>query len=314
MQRLHRVRRHPRPEIQSQDRRHGVTFISSFPETLAPQLSFYGYDGFDSVRVLTDQTGAVTDTYDYDAWGNVVNSTGPTPNNYLYRGEQYDPDLGLYYLRARYFNPVTGRFLTRDPAKDQPLLPRTLHKYLYAAADPVNVKDPTGRTGEYAQILGRLTIPEVIAVAGTTALVIGCWGEPIVAGTAMVMAAALGYEIYNVHASGTCPAILTFDWREQAATLPPPAPYIPSPGHCTDSQHEWLETLKYWACLKADKKCNASDIRPVLAAKMLAKEACLGARLQVMIQCFEGGDENHQDFFFNLVEELEDCVAFAKGK
>ncbi len=38
-----------------------------------------------------------------------------TPNNYLYRGEQYDTDLGLYYLRARYYNPTTGRFLSRDP-------------------------------------------------------------------------------------------------------------------------------------------------------------------------------------------------------
>ena len=33
----------------------------------------------------------------------------------FYRGEQYDSDLGLYYLRARYYNPVTGRFLSRDP-------------------------------------------------------------------------------------------------------------------------------------------------------------------------------------------------------
>jgi uncharacterized protein RhaS with RHS repeats len=51
---------------------------------------------------------AVTDTYDYDAFGNKINSTGATPNNYLYRGEQFDPDLGLYYLRARYYNPLTG--------------------------------------------------------------------------------------------------------------------------------------------------------------------------------------------------------------
>ena len=40
---------------------------------------------------------AVTDTYDYDAFGNKINSTGTTPNSYLYRGEQWDSDLGLYY-------------------------------------------------------------------------------------------------------------------------------------------------------------------------------------------------------------------------
>src|SRR5208283_1868208 len=77
--------------------------------------AFYGYDGGGTVRLLTDSTGTVTDTYDYDAWGNAVNTTGSTSNVYLYRGEQYDSDLGFYYLRARYFNPMTGRFLTKDP-------------------------------------------------------------------------------------------------------------------------------------------------------------------------------------------------------
>ena len=53
--------------------------------------SFYVYDGSDSVRFLTD----------YDAFGNVINFTGSTPNNYLYGGEQFDPDLGLYYRLVR---------------------------------------------------------------------------------------------------------------------------------------------------------------------------------------------------------------------
>jgi len=47
-------------------------------------------------------TGAVTDTYDYNAFGNLIHSTGTTPNNYLFASEQFDPDLGLYYNRARY--------------------------------------------------------------------------------------------------------------------------------------------------------------------------------------------------------------------
>ena len=72
--------------------------------------SFYGYDGHGSVRQLTSQSGAVTDTYDYDAFGNLINSAGTTPNNYLFAGEQYDPALGLYYNRARYLNTITGRF------------------------------------------------------------------------------------------------------------------------------------------------------------------------------------------------------------
>jgi RHS repeat-associated protein len=97
------------------------------------------------VRTLTDVTGTVTDTYDYDAWGNAISTTGSTPNVYLYRAEQYDPDLNLYYLRARYLNPAAGRFLSTDPAAARLTDPRTLHRYLYAAGDPVNRIDPTGR-------------------------------------------------------------------------------------------------------------------------------------------------------------------------
>ncbi len=116
--------------------------------------SFYGYDGFGSVRQLTNSTGAVTDTYDYDAWGNAVNTAGSSPNDYLYRGEQYDPDLRLYYLRARYLNPLSGRFLTRDPEAGRTKVPATLHRYLYAAADPVNRMDPRGRdTFEYTETM-----------------------------------------------------------------------------------------------------------------------------------------------------------------
>ena len=73
----------------------------------------------------------------------------------FYRGEQYDSDLGLYYLRARYYNPNTGRFLSRDPKEFQPLESKNkpvdsskLHRYLYAVGDPVNRIDPRGREDE----------------------------------------------------------------------------------------------------------------------------------------------------------------------
>jgi RHS repeat-associated protein len=107
--------------------------------------SFYGYDGGGNVRQLTNSAGTVTDEYEYDAFGNSFTKVGTTPNNYLYRGEQYDPDLGLYYLRARYYNPATGRFLSRDPLDGHTKDPASLHKYLYANGDPVNGMDPRGR-------------------------------------------------------------------------------------------------------------------------------------------------------------------------
>ena len=85
-----------------------------------------------------------TVTYDYDAFGNLIHSTGTTPNNYLFAGEQYDPDLGLYYNRARYLNVSTGRFWTMDDFEGNPDDPLSLHKYLYAGANPANQRDPSG--------------------------------------------------------------------------------------------------------------------------------------------------------------------------
>ena len=107
-------------------------------------ISYYLTDGHGSVRQLTDSTGTVTDTYVYDAWGNLISSTGTTDNSYLYCGEQLDSTTGLYYLRARYMNPETGTFITQDTYAGTIFDPTSLHKYLYANADPVMNIDPSG--------------------------------------------------------------------------------------------------------------------------------------------------------------------------
>ena len=101
--------------------------------------SFYGYDEGGNVRQLTNAAGTVTDTNDFDAFGNLVNYTGSTPNDYMYRGEQFDSDLGFYYLRARYYNPLAGRFVSVDSLAGQ-----GQKRYEYADADPVNEFDPSG--------------------------------------------------------------------------------------------------------------------------------------------------------------------------
>jgi RHS repeat-associated protein len=123
--------------------------------------SYYGFDGHGSVRFLTNATGTVTDSYDYDAFGNLINSTGSTPNNYLFAGEQYDPYLNLYYNRARYLDVRRGRFWGMDTSEGNAFDPSSLHKYLYAFANPVNVFDRSGHDGELAEEVS--TLP-----AGTT--------------------------------------------------------------------------------------------------------------------------------------------------
>jgi RHS repeat-associated protein len=68
-----------------------------------------------------------------------------TPNNYLYCGQQWDGDLGLYYNRARYLNPNTGRFWTMDTFAGNSEDPLSLHKYLYCQGNSVNGIDPSGK-------------------------------------------------------------------------------------------------------------------------------------------------------------------------
>ena len=110
----------------------------------ANSVIYFDYDGHGSVRALTDNSGTVTDTYDYDAFGNLIHTTGTTPNNYLFAGEQFDSDLNLYYNRARYLNVSTGRFWSTDTLQGRDTQPLSLHKYIYASADPVDRVDPSG--------------------------------------------------------------------------------------------------------------------------------------------------------------------------
>jgi len=105
---------------------------------------FFLYDGLGSTRALTDDTGSITDTYDYSAYGTEIDSTGITENSYRYTGEQFDANLNQIYLRARYYDPGVGRFTSQDTWMGVDRVPLSLNKFNYTEGDPVNNIDPTG--------------------------------------------------------------------------------------------------------------------------------------------------------------------------
>lgn len=111
----------------------------------AGQERFFLYDGLGTTRVLADGAEVVTDTYAYEAFGELLASTGSSDNAYRYTGEQYDSGLDQYYLRARYYDQGVGRFTQMDTWMGRSQDPITLHKYLYANADPVLGTDPSGQ-------------------------------------------------------------------------------------------------------------------------------------------------------------------------
>ena len=82
---------------------------------LPPESFFYHSDWLGSTVALTDHAGGTQAEYQYDAWGNLASSSENVPNRFLFTGEEQDPVTGLYYLRARWYDPKVGRFLTRDP-------------------------------------------------------------------------------------------------------------------------------------------------------------------------------------------------------
>ncbi len=124
---------------------------------------FYTADGQLSTRQLTNSTGVVTDQYTYDAFGVMLASIGITPNAYLYTGEQYDPNVGFYYMRARYYDQAQGRFISTDSEEGNIFDPVSLHRYLYAKADPMDNRDPSGA----------ISMPEMLVVSGLIGLTAG---------------------------------------------------------------------------------------------------------------------------------------------
>ncbi|HLB47457.1 MAG TPA: RHS repeat-associated core domain-containing protein [Anaerolineales bacterium] len=105
---------------------------------------YYNYDGLGSTRALTGNTGTTLATYSCDVFGTIRSQTGSQTNNFLFTGEWRDPETGFYFLRARYYDPVLGRFINRDPFGGYVRNPKTLNGYAYVTNNPANLVDPSG--------------------------------------------------------------------------------------------------------------------------------------------------------------------------
>jgi RHS repeat-associated protein len=105
-------------------------------------------DGQGSVRGLTGDTGTLTQEYAYDTFGKLT-SGDASKSAYLYTGQQYDAATELYSLRARYYSPQQGRFLTMDKWPVNYQNPKELNRYGYTANNPINYYDPTGNEEQF---------------------------------------------------------------------------------------------------------------------------------------------------------------------
>ncbi len=110
----------------------------------------------DTVQLVND--GVVTVTYTYDAFGNLTSQVGESDNPFLYCSEYFDEETGTYYLRARYYNPVNGRFTQQDAwAFMDAYDPLSLNLYTYCSNNPIMYVDPSGR--RQAEHWSRVYVP-----------------------------------------------------------------------------------------------------------------------------------------------------------
>lgn len=117
---------------------YGLDLISA-TDSLDDQVYFL-YDGLGSVTDETDEAGDVVASYSYDVFGAIRSESGSSENYWQFTGEQIDADSGLQYLRARHYDPETGRFLGRDPLGIG-------NRYSYVSNNPTNLVDPYGLFG-----------------------------------------------------------------------------------------------------------------------------------------------------------------------
>ncbi|HSW60332.1 MAG TPA: RHS repeat-associated core domain-containing protein [bacterium] len=115
----------------------------------------YVLDGHGSVRKVT-YNGIIQAEYDYNAYGELTSESGwaVAYNDFRYAGEQFDPHLDQYYLRARYYNQNVGRFSSMDTWQGSLSRPLSLNKYNYTESNPVMGIDPSGRDTILAMMAG----------------------------------------------------------------------------------------------------------------------------------------------------------------
>jgi RHS repeat-associated protein len=107
--------------------------------TCRGQTYYYHADGLGSITGLTDSSQTVVQNYGYDGFGN-LSQTPTIQNPYTYTGREWDRETGLYYYRARYYDPKAGRFLSEDPIG----IAGGIDLYAYARNNPVKFMDPMG--------------------------------------------------------------------------------------------------------------------------------------------------------------------------
>ena len=176
------------------------------------QSFFYHADGLGSNTEITNSSGTVVQAYTYSSFGKIESQLDPNfVQPYAFTAREFDPETGMYFYRARYYDPAVGRFNQEDPIR----FLGGMNFYLYVGNNPVDAVDPWGLLNPTKALVaagnalnaGRLYASggaKILAAAGVSATGIGA---PAGAGIA-----ALGF--WNINSGGAAHRRAIQQWNE----------------------------------------------------------------------------------------------------
>lgn len=192
------------------DYTHGSVVDETLSMLRGGTTSYDFADGLGSITSLSTVTGALANTYTYDSFGKATASTGTVTNPLQFSGREFDQQTGLYFNRARYYDPNAGRFISEDPIAFE----GGINFYEYAYNSPTNLRDPSGRSAA-------ATWPLAEGLGGVICVGSGVCETVVVVGGVVVGVAATGYLVYNWYES-----------RDRGHADPIPYPGTRNPGQC----------------------------------------------------------------------------------
>ncbi len=119
---------------------HGPSIDEPLAVTSGKDKYYYHADGLGSIIALTDQSGKVVQNFEYDSFGNLKDQKNRIKQPFTYTGREWDKEIGLYYYRARYYDPMDGRFISKDPIGFK----GGINQFQYVQNNPINFVDSTG--------------------------------------------------------------------------------------------------------------------------------------------------------------------------
>lgn len=141
----------------------GVNYIARIDA--AAKLSYFLFNGHGDVVHTVSEAGVVENQYEYDIFGSPILVVEETyASSIRYAGEFYDAEVGLYYLRARYYDPYIGRFVSEDTYRGEAENPLTLNMYTYVLNNPLIYWDPTGHWVQTDKDLNKEAQAKIIAL------------------------------------------------------------------------------------------------------------------------------------------------------